>query len=247
MSHPVPLLRCAPDPLAGHAPRWEKMDSSPCCDATKPTIMLNGYCEGSQTSDMAPGKAQDVEVSDQSSGAAGYLKHCGTITPEQEEPNTNDAPCALDRSGCNHLSTSALQDYPLELLIIKHKPSAIVFYDHDPTSDAQLTFATETSDTGESSSSITEEEEYDNDDDEDDFPETLQYQEFLVSRRRRNLSRNRVGLRNRQDAHPNNIASSWRKPTDGGQPEPTCSREEQKSRLNDGKQVRQTRQEEKLE
>lgn len=194
---------------------------------------------------MAPGKAQDMEVSDQGSGAAAYVKRCGAISPEQEEVNTNDAPCAVDGSGCNRLSTSASHDCSLELLIVKHKPSAIVFCDHDCSSDAKLT--TETSDTGESSSSVTEEEEYDNNDDEDDFPETLQYQEFVVSRRRRNLSRNRVGLRNRQDTHPKNIASSWRKPTNRGQPEPTCSQEEQESRLNDGKQVRQTRQEENVE
>lgn len=229
MSEPVPLLRCAPDPLAAHAPRWERMDTSPRCDTTKPTFRLNGYPEGSQTSDM--------EVSDRGSGAAECFKHCETISAEQEELNTDDAP------GANRLSASASQDCSLELLIIKHKPSAIVFCDHEHTSDAQLVFATETSDTGESSSSITEEEEYNNNDDEDGFPETIHYQEFLVSRRRRNLSRNRVGLRNRQDAHPKNIASSWRKPTNGGQPEPTCSQEGQEPRRNDGKQVGRTRRE----
>ncbi|KAF6722177.1 hypothetical protein FQA47_018900 [Oryzias melastigma] len=46
----------------------------------------------------------------------------------------------------------------------------------------------------ESSSSSLKAEEGD-----DDFPETLQYKEFLVSRHRRNLSRNRKCLRRRQD------------------------------------------------
>lgn len=214
------------------------MDTSPCSDPSKPAFRLNGCREGSHTSDVAPGKAQ--EVSDRGSRAVEYLNHCGAISPEQEDLNTDDAPCALDRSGWNHVSTSASesQDCSLERVIIKHKPSAIVFCDHDRTSDAQLMFATETSDTGGSSSSVSEEEECDNDN-EDDFPETLRYKEFLVSHHQRNLSRNRTVLRNRQDAHPEGIASSWRKPTNGSQPEPT--QEEQEYRLNGGKQVRQTR------
>lgn len=241
MSEPVPLLRCAPDPLAGRAQRWKElnMDISSPCDTTKPDFKQNGHCEGSQNSDMAPGTSPDVEVSDLGSRAAEYLKHCGAISPQQEEGSTIEVPSALDRSSCNHLPASVNASEDL-LRIVKHKQSAIVFCDRDCSSDNQVIFANESSDTGASSSSTTEE----GDDDEDDFPETLQYKEFLVSRRCRNLSRNRKGLRKRQDAHPKSTASGWRKPTGKDKPRTfTGIQEEQDTRLNNGKQVRQTRQE----
>ena len=83
---------------------------------------------------------------------------------------------------------------PVDLLrVVKHKPSAIVF--SDPI--------------GEDSSSADDEEENDgaeddedDDDDDDAFPELLRYKEFLVSRRRRNLSRNRKWLRKRPEVPP---------------------------------------------
>lgn len=232
------------------------MDVSSSCNPTKPDLKQNGHCECSQSSDMAPGTGRDMEVHSNSQMEAEYLKrHCRDISPQQQtwsptETSLSDelhysfSP-ALDESDCNHLPASgnASEDCSLDLLrIVKHKPSAIVFCDYDCSADNQEIFAIESSDGGESSSS-TAEGEGDDDDDEDGFPETLQYKEFLVSRRRRNLSRNRKCLRKRQDAQPNSTSSGWQKPTDKGKPEFTGSREEEDTLQNNGKQVRKTRQE----
>lgn len=142
----------------------------------------------------------------------------------------------VDKSSCNHppASANASEDCSSDLLrMVKHKPSAIVFCDNQVTSDV-----------GESSSSSTEERE-DDDDEEDDFPEASQYKEFMVSRRRRNLSRNRKCSRKRQDAQPNGAAASgWQKPTNKGKPESAGSQEEEETlQKNNGEQVRKTRQE----
>lgn len=135
--------------------------------------------------------------------------------------------CSSDTApGAAAVNTS--EDSSLDLLrIVKHKPSAIVFCDNQVVSDV-----------GESSSSITEEGEGDVDDD-DDFPETLQYKEFLVSRRRRNLSRHRKCLRKRQDAQPSSAAASgWQKPTNEDRPESAGSQEEEETQQDNGQQVR---------
>ena len=141
---------------------------------------------------------------------------------------------AMDNSSCSHLpaAVNPSEDSSLDLLrIVKHKPSAIVFCDNQVLSDV-----------GESSSSTAEEGEGDVDDD-DDFPETLQYKEFLVSRHRRNLSRHRKCLRKRQDAQPSGAAASgWQKPTNEGGPEPAGSQEGEETQQDNGQQVRKTTQ-----
>lgn len=133
---------------------------------------------------------------------------------------------------------NAADDGSLDLLrIVKHKPSAIVFSDYDCSADDQVIVATGSSDDGESPSpgagGRREEDNY--------FPESLQYKEFLVSRRRRNLSRNRKSTRKRQDAQPKNTTSEWRKPTREGKPEFTGGREGEDTVQHAGRQVRGTR------
>lgn len=252
MSEPVPLLHCAPEPMASHAQKWKElnMDISSVCSTSRPNLKQNGHCECS--SDMTPGAGRDTE--DLGCQAAGYLKHCGAVSPQQrvETPISNEghsaSSAALDERNCKHLpaSVNASEDCSSDLLrIVKHKPSAIVFCDNDGTSsDNQVIFANESSDSGDSSSSASEAGEGDDDDEEDDFAETLRYKEFLVSRQRRNSSRNRKGLRKRQDVRPKSSACGWQKPTNEGKPELTGSQEEQDAAQNNGKQVRKTRQEE---
>lgn len=242
MSEPVPLL-CHAQIL-----KELKMDISSPCNTVK--LDLN-------SSEVAPGTGLDMEVSDLGYQVeAEFLKHGGAISPQQQEGSPIETSLsdeflpafspALDKSSCNHLPAyvNAPEDSSLDLLrIVKHKPSAIVFCDYDFSSDNQVIIANESSDGGESSSSTTEEGEGDDDGDEkDDFPETLKYKEFLVSRRRRNLSRNRKHLRMRKDAQPNSSASIWQKATDEGKPEFTGSQEEEDTLQNNGKQVRKTRQ-----
>lgn len=264
MSEPAPLLHCAPDPVASHVQSFtgkelQMADSSPC-DLTKPDSKQNGHCEYSCSSDTAPGTGRDREVSDLDCRAAVHsntqmeadnFKLCEATLPQQKEgsPSETSSPeeflsafsSALDNSCGNCLSTSvsAPEDYSLDLLrIIKHKPSAIVFCDYDCSTDNQVS-----SDGGESSSSTNEAGEGDDDEENgDDFSEALQYKEFLVSRCRRNVSRNRKCLRKRQDAQPNST-SGWQKPTNRGKPEFTGSPEEEDTQQNNGKQVRKTRQE----
>lgn len=258
MSEPVPLLQSAADPVVSHAQRWkeQEMDISSSCDTTENVSKQNGHCECSQSSDVAPGTSVDVEGSDLE---AEYLKHAGDMSPQQQEGGPTEtllsdelhhSPSpALDKSSCNDppASVNASEDCPLDLLrIVKHKPSAIVFCgDYDCGTDSMAAVTNESSDGGESSLSTTEEGEGDDDEEEeeDDVPEALQYKEFLVSRRRRNLSRNRKCLRKRQDAQPSSAAAGWQKPTNRGKPEFTGSREEEDTRQNNGEQVRQTGQE----
>lgn len=153
--------------------------------------------------------------------------HCERRQSSDMAPGTGRH---LDKCNCNHLPApaNASQDCSLDLLrIVKHKPSAIVFCDNDCSADNQVI-----------SSSTTEEGE------DDDFPQASQYQEFLVSRQRRNLSRNRKCWRKRQEAQPHGAASgSWQKTTNKGRPEFTGSQEEEETPQNNGQQVRKTRQE----
>lgn len=261
MSEPAPLLHCTPDPVATHVQSFlgkelQMANSSPC-DLSKPK--QNGHCDGSCNSETA---GQDRELSVLDCRAAVHinsqmetekLKHCETVLSQQKEGNPSETfslekflsaiSPALDNSCGNRLSTSGSvpEDCSLDLLrIIKHKPSAIVFCDYECSTDNQVIFLNESSDGGESSSSINEVREGDEDDD-DDISEALQYKEFLVSRRRRNLGRNRKCLRKRQDAQTNNTPG-WQKPTNRGKPEFTGSQEEEDTLQNNAKQVRKTRQ-----
>lgn len=201
------------------------MDTSLPCDSVKQTEHKN--------SDMAPETVQNQDVSDQS----GQTAKNAASSRQQEDRSATEVISATDGDRCNHLlsSVNSSEDCCLDLRIVKHKPSAIVFCDHDK----QVTL-NESSDTGESSSlPTTEEGERQDDSDEDDFPQTLQYKEFLVSHRRRVLSRNRKSPRKRLDAHPKSTTSGWRKSTSEGKPEFTGGQEEREAGLNNGKQVRQ--------
>ncbi len=246
MSEPVPLLHRAAE-FKAHADGQKEL---------KTDLKQNGHCECSQSSDVAPGTVQDMEMSNLGSGGAECLKHCGAILPQQQERNPAETCLSselhsafspdLDENSCDDLpeSVNATEDISLDLLrIVKHKPSAIVFCDYDCISDNQVIFANESSDGGDSSSSVSEEEVGDDDVEEDDFPETLQYKEFLVSRQRRNLSRNRKGSRRREDAQPDSRATIWQKPTNKGKPEFTGSQQEQDTGQDNGNQVRKTSQE----
>lgn len=260
MSEPVPLLSCAPDPVASHAQRWMELrthhDST--CGTTKPDLKQNRHSGSGRNSHLAPGPGQDMEVSDRDARAAAHSDfkreaHCEATPPQQQDERPTETSCpdglppalspALDDSSCSRLPApvSASEDCSMDLLrIVKHHPSAIVFCDYDCTAcDKQETVANGSSDGGESTSSDAGEGEGDHDGEDDVFPETLQYKEFLISRRRRNLSRNRKCLRNRQDAQPNDAPSSWQKPTDEGKAEFTGGQEEEE---NNGRQVRKTRQ-----
>ncbi|CAL8363242.1 unnamed protein product [Lota lota] len=92
-----------------------------------------------------------------------------------------------------------------QLRVVKHKPSFIVFRDCVVHSAPRPTSAVQAhSDVGGSSSATTEEEEDCHEDDEkveeaDFIPELLQYEGFLVSRRRGNLATSRKCLRRRRD------------------------------------------------
>lgn len=167
-----------------------------------------------------PGAAQEI-----------LLRPAAVSSPQQEETSSSSA-----ESSCKHLpaSGSAPEDSSADQLrIVKHKPSAIVFCDN------QVTVASESSDGRESPPSTTEDNG-----EEDDFPKTLQYKEFLVSRQRRSSNRSRKGLRRRADAWRGGPASGWQKPTEEGQPEFTGSQEEEEAAKNNGSQVGKTRQEE---
>ncbi|XP_051793861.1 uncharacterized protein LOC110961441 [Acanthochromis polyacanthus] len=251
MSELVPLLHCALDPAASHATKWKvsHVDNCSMCNTTEEGgLKQNGQCECSKSSDLIPGTGQDTEVADLDCGAAVHsnsqmeaqtVKYCDAVIPQQQEGSPTDASCPAEMfSTCSpvlgnycdkHLPASASDDCSLDVLrIVKHKPSAIVFCDYDN----QVITVNESSDDTESSSSTSKEGE-----DDDDVPETLQYKEFLVSRRRRNLSRNRKGLRRRQDAQPSSTASAWQKPSNTGKPEFTGSQEEEDTWQNNGKQA----------
>ncbi|TDH05109.1 hypothetical protein EPR50_G00138490 [Perca flavescens] len=180
-------------------------------------------------------KELKVDISSPCNTTKPDLKQNGQCECSQSSDMTPGTGWDMDKSSCNHLpaSVNASENGSLDLLrIVKHKPSTIVFSDNDCNTDNQ-----DISDAGESSSSITEGEGGENDDEEDDFPEKSQYKEFLVSRRRRNLSRNRKYLRKRQDAQPNSAASGWQKPTNKGKPEFAGSQKEEETPPNNGKQV----------
>ncbi|XP_032390229.1 uncharacterized protein LOC116700892 [Etheostoma spectabile] len=181
-------------------------------------------------------KELKVDISSPCNKTKPDFKQNGQCECSQSSDMTPGTGWDMDKSSCNHLpaSVNASANSSLDLLrIVKHKPSTIVFCDNDCSTDNQ-----DIPDAGESSSSITEEREGgDNDDEEDDFPEKLQYKEFLVSRRRRNLSRNRKYSRKRQDAQPNSAASGWQKPTNKGKPEFAGSQREEETTQNNEKQA----------
>lgn len=220
------------------------MDTSSPRDTLVSDIRQNGHGECRQSSDTSPGAGQDMEVSyldcraavrRDSQMEAENAKDCGAPILQQKEEGPAETATVLDKCCHKHLPVNASED---GLRVVKHQPSAIVFCDYDCSAGSQIT--KESSDGRESSSSTSKEGEGE-DGDDDDFPETLQYKEFLVSRRRRNLSRNRKCLRRRQDVQPNSPASDWQKPTSKSKPGFTGSQEEEDTWKNNGKKVRKVR------
>lgn len=199
------------------------MDSSLPCDS------------GHQNEDVVQ---EIVSLSEQSSKEAQNLTLCGSLTCQRE---AKEAVSARVRDGFNQLPSdrNLSEDCSTDLRIVKHKPSAIVFCDHDLTPKGQAGLK-ESSDSRGSSSPTTEDGERQDDNDEDDFLQASQHKEFLVSRRRRVLCRNRKSLRKRLDALPKGtMASGWRKAASEAKPEVTGAPEERDAGRNNGKQVRQ--------
>lgn len=112
-------------------------------------------------------------------------------------------------------SVMTAEDCWLEVLtIVRHKPSVIVFCDHDN----QTISASEDSDTRESCLSTAEE------------GASRDGEHLPVSRHRRNLNRNRKVVRKRPDARPQSV------PLDSPSPWLTGSQEPQITPSNNGKQ-----------
>lgn len=128
-------------------------------------------------------------------------------------------------------SVNLPEDCSLDLLrIVKHKPSVIVFGDHDNQENS----ASEGSEDQAFPLSPTKGL---NGDGEDAFPQTLQFKELPgVSHRRRNLNRNRKVLRKRQDARPNSFPLNSRNPSTEVKSVFTGSQEQQEPLSNNGKQ-----------
>lgn len=263
MSEPAPVLQRAPNPRPSRAQRWTRKELK--TDDGSPYVFAevnpkeNGRPARSPGSDVSPAAGGDVELVRLHCVAAAHggcglepeiVNDPGATLPLQLAGSPAEAPGphvplppAQVRDCGSHLSgpVGASEDSQWDVLrVVKHKPSAIVFSDYDQSAETRTIFANEGSDGGESSSNSTEEGVGDDDDDdeEDDdaFPETLQYKEFLISRRRRNLSRNRKGLRKRQDALCNGTHAR-QNPTNKSKAEVKGRHEEVERLQNEGKQV----------
>lgn len=236
MSEPVRLLDCSPDSVGTYNQSWEEkeVDSSSPEESDDLDSQQSGHCVDL---DLVHEEELIIEESDLETAAGAMLLHQeDTLSPASSCPGdlVSAFSLAQDNSGCSPVpaSVTASEDPSVDSpRIVKHQPSVIVFCDFDK----QVVSSNRSSDGAETSSSNTGEAEGDNDED-DDFPETLQYKEFLVSRRRRNLSRNRKCLRKRQDAQPNSSASGCQKHSNQGTAELAASDEEEEE--SDGKQVR---------
>lgn len=175
---------------------------------------------------LVPATVLDVELSELRRPAPGPSQRTGE--------GTAAVMAEMKKSHSDHVpkSVNSPEDCSLDLLrIVKHKPSVIVFGDHDN----QANSASEGSENQEFSPSSTEEGV--NGDGEDAFPQTLQFKELPgVSRRRRNLNRNRKVLRKRQDARPNSFQLDSRNPSSEVKSVFTGSQEQQEPLSNNGKQ-----------
>lgn len=221
------------------------MDSLFICDAAESDLKQNGH---HWSSDVSPGTVQDKEAAEldfkgafcNNSAASEelHVKECIPAAPEQQEVTSCETSFVFSAKICSddHLpaSVNPSEDCSLDVLrIVKHKPSAIVFCDYGCSSDSQVIDVSESSDEGEASaSSSTSTGEESDDDDDDEFPETLQYREFLVSRHRRSLSRNRKCLRRKPDVLFHGAAFDGRKSSSKSKPELTGSKDAE-----DGQQV----------
>uniref|UniRef100_A0AAV2JCB3 Uncharacterized protein n=1 Tax=Knipowitschia caucasica TaxID=637954 RepID=A0AAV2JCB3_KNICA len=169
---------------------------------------------------LACGTMEDPSIADVEIVEATEI-YCGEAVLSQVGANMNgftakDGDKTCENNGKDEDSTQ--EDWTHDLLrIVKHKPSAIVFSDFNQKPESRAALANESLQLKEVSSSTEttegeEDEEDEEEEEEDDFPEASQYKEFLVSRHRRNSSRNRKCLRKKQDAHPSSNAG-WQKTT----------------------------------
>lgn len=218
MSELVPLPCCD---VAVSAQNWREYRSDFSSDATK--VSYNEHCDGSDDASVVPATVLNVEVSEPSRSRTGSSQPDGGGTVEVVSE--------MEGSNSDHMpkSVNTPEDSSLDLMtIVKHKPSVIVFCDHDN----QTVSASEDSDTKESTPPTSKERA--NCDGEDAFPETLQFKEFPVSRRRRNLNRNRKILRKRPDALPKSVPLDSRNPSSQGKSVFTGSQEQQDTLPNNG-------------
>lgn len=214
MSGPVPLALCD---VAVPAHRSD-------ISSDYSEVRHNGHCEGSDGAAVLPATVQDVELAEPRRPATG--------PSQQVFEGTAEVMSETEGSNSDHMpkSVATPEDSSLDLLrIVKHKPSVIVFGDHDN----QANSASEGSDTQEFPPSPTEEGV--NGDGEDAFPETLQFKELPgISRHHRN--RNRKVLRKRQDARPKSFPLDSRDPSSEVKSVFTGSQEQRQPLSNNGKQ-----------
>lgn len=204
MSGPASLFNTTLDPAASHI-----KDSYPDI----PTGAAHTVCLEVTDTDGGDAAQSECSYSEQN------VKWRGAAAAEQQEerPTVMPHPAEIP-SGCspllgtscdNHLSEciNSSEDTSLDVLrVVKHKPSAIVFCDHE---GSHLAAVSESSDGRESSSSSSTSKEASEDDDVDVFPGTLQYKKFLVSRHRRSLNKNRKFLRKRPEVLSHGAAADW--------------------------------------
>lgn len=221
MSGPVPLALCG---VAVPAQKRRAHRSDISSDYSE--VRHNGHCEGSDGAAVLPATVQDVELTEPRRPATGpsqqVFEGTAEVMSETEGSNSDHMPKSVNTP--EHSSLDLLR-------IVKHKPSVIVFGDHDN----QANSASEGSDTQEFPPSPTEEGV--NGDGEDAFPETLQFKELPgISRHHRNLNRNRKVLRKRQDARPKSFPVDSRDPSSEVKSVFTGSQEQRQPLSNNGKQ-----------
>ena len=175
---------------------------------------------GSDGAAVVPAMVLDVELSEGRRPALGPsqrgLEGPAEVASVMEGSNSDRMP----------KSVNTPEDCSLDLLrIVKHKPSVIVFGDHDNQANSA------------SEGPLSPTVEGVNGNGEDAFPETLQCQELPgVSRRRRNLNRNRKVSRKRQDARPKSFPLDSQNPSCEVKSMFTGSQEQQGPLSNNGKQ-----------
>lgn len=219
MSGPVPLALCDVA-LPAQTRREHRSDTS----AGDTEVRHNGHCEGSHGAAAVPAAVLDVELSELRRPAPGASQQAGEGTAEVMSET--------EGSHGDHMpkSVNTPEDCSLDLLrIVKHKPSGIVFGGHDKQANSASD--------GSQDFSPSSTEEGANGDGEDAFPETLQFKELPgVSRRRRNLSRNKKVMRKRQDACSKSFPLDSQNPSSEVRSVFTGSQEQQEPLSNNGKQ-----------
>lgn len=220
MSGPVPLALCD---VAVPVQKQKEHRSDISSDYSE--VSHNGRYEGSDGAAVVPAAVLDVELSELRRPATGPSQQTGqgtaAVMSEMEGNSSDHRPKSVNLPGdCS----------PDLLRIVKHKPSVIVFGDHDNQENS----ASEGSEDQAFFPSLTKGL---NGDGEDAFPQTLQFKELPgVSHRRRNLNRNRKVLRKRQDARPNSFPLNSRNPSTEVKSVFTGSQEQQEPLSNNGKQ-----------